>query len=444
MSNAYVVKPSTIAALGHNLTTISQLDATCENDGYITSNCIRCNETIHKTLTAPGHKDIIKDGICDVCNAQIKYKFTLNNETCYFTYNMTWNDWLSSEFNTTNLVAVGYRILEINEEKLVCYQLTSATVSVTMNGSSGVGTFYQPKPTDVIQEGRYLFAQPASNSFIINKDGDFVSGDVIYRDIGEGLKNGEIYVAVLNGQVFYNHEDALTTVKITQFVNGYNAGTSSIVEYTFGDIIILPITNNTILYYANEQGEIIGEAIAGNAIEITTSSNFIRMTTSTLELPFKENGTSDPLVNETIEVYDSNGKLVNKFKTNANGIAVIAGLKPESYICKSKYESWTINFINSDWIITHDNNYINYSKDMSFHATMTTKRYEFTLTTNGFNGIAYLYNTDNVLVNEITVSNSKINLDLVVGEYILKLGNQEQLQKLIVAEDGKISISPLQ
>ena len=442
--DTYLITPSTIRALGHNFETQFLINATCLENGFKIDNCQTCGEILETTLVAPGHKDIVKDGYCDICNEQIKYTFTLNNETCYFTYNMTWNDWLSSEFNTTNLVAVGDSILEINEEKLICYKLISATVSVTMNGTSGVGTFYQPKPTDVIQAGRYLFAQPASNSFIINKDGDFLSGNVTYRDIGEGLKNGEIYVAVLNGQVFYNHEDALTTVKITHFVNGYNSSTSSIVEYTFGDIIKLPIKNNTIWYYANEQGETIGEAITGNAIEITTSSNLICMTTSALELPFKENGTSNPLVNENIEVYDSNGKLVNKFKTNANGIAVIAGLKPESYICKSKYESWTINFINSDWIITHENNYINYSKDMGFNATMTTKRYEFTLTTNGFNGIAYIYNTDNVLVNEITTSNSKIDLDLVVGEYILRLGNQEQLQKLIVAEDGKISISPLQ
>jgi hypothetical protein len=96
--------------------------------GYATCTSTEISYSNSPLSDTQGHK--YENGICDVCNEQIKYKFTLNNETCYFTYNMTWNDWLSSEFNTTNLVAVGYRILEINEEKLTCYQLTSATVSV--------------------------------------------------------------------------------------------------------------------------------------------------------------------------------------------------------------------------------------------------------------------------------------------------------------------------
>ena len=434
--NTYVVKPTTINALGHNLQTQSIMNATCLVDGLSTNECLRCDEIITTVLAAPGHIDEIKDGICDVCNEIIEYSMYIEDNKYKFTYNMTWGEWFASEYNDTDLIQVGESFIKINDDGKTSYKLSLSYYVIT--DDTYELHIETPQASDLIQEFKYQIAKITYDNdtlVIVTNNGVFSTdynklGISSYMDAANMLKDGSAYAVIYNEQIFYTYDEATADVKITIYVNGQKFQVSqnthclingdSKTSWDFGE--------DGKWYLADENGNKISDVISTDKeFIITDDINLIYEVIFTPNLQFNDNVINRPLANADIEVYNAaTGKLINKFKTNNDGIATIAGLTLGTYICKSVYEEYEI-------IVT----------ETGFEWECITKRYDIT-TKSTENGTLHVYDQNGDLIGSVVGKNKVYNFSLFTGTYYIQLDNQEQKQQLIIAEDGTTTISPLQ
>ena len=434
--NAYIVKPSTIAKFGHDFVTDSITNATCTTDGISVNTCLRCNETITTTLAATGHIDDVEDGICDLCGEIIEYIMYIGDQEYKFTYNMTWGEWFASKYNTTDLIQVGNSFIKINDDGKTGYKLTAIkTVFENNKYSIYVST---PQKNERVFEDKYQLAKITFNGpTVVTSDGVFSTdfdtlGIETYIDMANKLKDGSLYAVINNGNVFYTYDDVTVQATIRIYVNNQWLKTHNKTYCIINgsQTVTLDFGTDGKWYLADKDGNPTGEAFStGPSYIFTEDINVVYMATYAPELTFYDLGVDAILPNADIELYNATtGQLINKFKTNNNGVATIAGLTAGEYICKSKYQTYTI-ILNGD----------GFTKELNDDS----KLWIISLTAST-TGQTHIYDADGNFINSVDIVDNKVKVYLVPGVYQIQVNDQEQRQILTLNIDGTIDISPLQ
>ena len=95
----------TFPPIGHNLNegTVANA-ATCTKEGLLIKQCVNEGCGIYWSETIPMLAHSYVNGVCGVCGQAMESQisFTINGETLYAEENMTWADWVESDWNIIN------------------------------------------------------------------------------------------------------------------------------------------------------------------------------------------------------------------------------------------------------------------------------------------------------------------------------------------------------
>ena len=423
----YIVRPSTIAALGHDFKTQSTTNATCLTDGLSIDKCNRCGEIMNTTLKAPGHIDKIKDGYCDVCNTEIEYTFILDGVEYKYKYNMTFADWINSQYNPRKeLIILANHVFIIHEESQAISKARSVTIK---NNTLCIDYISANTALNTISS---ISMVKATNSFIIidsngTATNPYSMGYQTFNDVVDAMKNQDIVFTMYNNKAYYSYDDCVNTINYTMYLNGY--------VYSTGTWNLIAIVNETHTfpsaldevkwYLADSNGNPTGDLL-GSSHTFTASSdmNVVFMVTWNPTISFIQIVTGGKLTNTDIYVYDKEtGALVNKYTTDNNGVATLAGLKPgHIYLVKSPYETHELSM--TEELLKHER---------------TSPLYNITLNV-PTSGVVHFYDINNNLIGTVNITNGQIKATLSPGEYIMRVNNQESTQTIVVHEDGTINL----
>ena len=423
--NTYVIQPVTIAALGHNLQTQSTKNATCLEDGFVIDYCNRCDTTFETILKALGHVDYVKDGYCDNCNYQFTYQIEINKVLYTFTYGMTWREWVNSNYNYNKLIPFS--------DKIIFIDLTNNTVScmyeLVFKDNQYVATdmsWDDPMPME-----KYMSITDTSLLILYTDDYRTTTlshqGYETFDDIADGFKNGELSLVVYNNKAYYSYDDVISTIKSHVWINGSFAGTNELTyNRLYEDYIdIKPCDEDSVqFYYADENGNPIGDVLSNtyqlSLDKIGDDANIAYVVSYSVRLTYNDNYDNSPLANSEIKIYNEQGILINKVTTNNDGLAVIAGLTPGVYTCKSKYETVTVSI----------------GLTISTEYNIQAQECVFTLKKTGY---LTFYNDANNTQWQ-SKPGSTITAYLFPGTYRVQIDQQNSYSTVIVDENGSVTI----